>query len=112
MVYTSLVRRLLKFILPVLVVASMSCESKDRAVNESRNPAEKYGDDVTRAYTGTQRFANQMDSKSLQDAIRSFHTINGRYPSDLEELGHFAGSPLDSRKYEYDPSAGTIKAKQ
>ena len=99
-------------ILPLIVLILASCESKSPTVSESRNPVEKYGDDVTRAYTGTQRFAGQVDLKSLQDAIRSFHAMNGRYPHDLDELAHFTGAPLDSGKYDYDASAGTIKAGQ
>lgn len=95
-----------------LVAALVSCESKNPAVNESRNPVEKYGDDVTRAYKGTQQFGIQMDIKNLQDAIRSFQTMNNRYPNDLAELGHFTGAPLDSSKYDYDPATGTIKARQ
>jgi hypothetical protein len=96
--------RLLRFVLPLLLVAVVSCEG--------RNPVEKYGDDVTKAYKGTEQFAKQMDVKSLQDAIRSFHVMNGKYPKDIEELAHFTGAPLDSSKYDYDPSSGTIKEKQ
>ena len=102
--YTSLMRRLPVFILPVLFLVFLSCES--------RNPVEKYGDDVTKAYKGTQQFGKQMDVKNLQDAIRSFQVMNGRYPRDLGELEHFTGTPLDSSKYDYDPSAGTIKGRE
>ena len=105
-------KRLPGFILPLLFVAFVSCESKNPGKDESRNPVEKYGDDVMKAYKGTQQFGKQMDVKNLQDAIRSFQVMNGRYPNDLKELEHFAGTPLDSSKYEYDPSAGTIKGRE
>jgi len=105
-------RRLFVFFLLLLLISLLSCESKITGENKSKNPVEQYGDDVTRAYTGTQRFARQIDVKNLQDAIRSFHVMNGRYPRDLAEVEHFAGTPLDSSKYDYDPSAGTIKEKE
>ena len=111
-VYTSLMRKLPVFILPVLFLVFLSCESRNPGKNESRNPVEKYGDDVTKAYKGTQQFGKQMDVKNLQDAIRSFQVMNGRYPRDLGELEHFTGTPLDSSKYDYDPSAGTIKGRE
>jgi hypothetical protein len=110
-VYTWFMRKRLFCVLLFLAVFS-ACESKSPAVNESRNPVEKYGDDVIGAYKGTQQFGKQMDVKNLQDAIRSFQTMNGRYPRDLGELEHFAGTPLESSKYDYDPSAGTIKGRE
>ena len=79
---------------------------------ESKNPVEQYGDDVTKAYKGTQQFGSQMDVKNLQDAIRSFQVMNGRYPNDLKEIEHFTGTPLDSSKYEYDPSTGIVVARK
>ncbi len=105
-------RRLLVFFLLSILISLVSCESKITGENKSRNPVEQYGDDVTRAYTGTQQFAKQMDVKSLQDAIRSFHVMNDRYPKDIEELAYFTGTPLDNSKYDYDPAAGTIKGKE
>lgn len=79
---------------------------------ESKNPVEQYGDDVTKAYKGTQQFGSQMDVKNIQDAIRSFQVMNGRYPNDLKEIEHFTGTPLDGSKYEYDPSTGTLAARK
>src|SRR3990172_2299924 len=78
--YTSHMKRLHGFILPLLLVAFVSCESKNPGKDESRNPVEKYGDDVMKAYKGTQQFGKQMDVKNLQDAIRSFQVMNSRYP--------------------------------
>jgi len=97
-------RRLLLFLALASLPLIFSCESK--------NPVEQYGDDVTRAYKGTRQFGNQMDVKNLQDAVRSFQVMNGRYPNDLKELEHFAGTTLDAAKYEYDPSTGIITAKR
>jgi len=105
-------KKLPGFILALLVIPFLSCESGNTGKSGSSNPVEKYGDDVTKAYKGTQQFGKQMDVKNLQDAIRSFHVMNGRYPRDLGELEHFTGTPLDSSKYDYDPSAGTIKGRE
>ncbi len=110
-VYTSYVKGLSVIIL-LLALVSLSCKGDNVGKDGTRNPVEKYGDDVTRAYTGTQRFAKQMDAKSLQDAIRSFQALNGRYPKDLGELEQFAGARIDGNEYEYDPSAGTIRRKE
>jgi hypothetical protein len=104
--------RLLVFVLLLLLIPLAACEEKKAGESKSRNPVEQYGDDVTRAYTGTKRFAGQIDAKGLQDAIRSFQVMNSRYPKDLAELEHFIGSPLDSGKYDYDPSTGTVKEKE
>ncbi len=112
MVYTSFMKKLSGFVLLLALVAFLSCKGNNTGKDETRNPVEKYGDDVTRAYTGTQRFAKQMDVKSLQDAIRSFQAMNGRYPKDLGELENFAGARLDAGKYDYDPSTGIIKGKE
>lgn len=79
---------------------------------ESKNPVEQYGDDVTKAYKRTQQFGSRMEVKNLQDAIRSFQVMNGRYPNDLKEIEQFIGTPLDSGKYEYDPSTGTVAARK
>jgi outer membrane protein assembly factor BamD (BamD/ComL family) len=105
-------RRLFVFFLLLLLISLLSCESKITGENKSKNPVEKYGDDVTKAYKGTQQFGKQMDVKNLQDAIRSFQVMNSRYPRDLAEVEHFTGTSLDSSKYDYDPSAGTIKEKE
>ncbi len=95
-------RLFLSFVLVGL--ALVSCESK--------NPVEQYGDDVIKAYKGTEKVAGQASVQNLQNAIRGFHAANGRYPNDLKELEGFSGIPLDPALYDYDPSSGVITAKR
>ena len=102
-VYNAGMRRVLFLALAGLVLIC-SCESK--------NPVEQYGDDVTGAYKSTERFVGQINLQSLQEAVRSFHAMNGRYPNDLSELEHFVGTALDPARYDYNPSTGTITAKK
>ncbi len=91
-------------LIPVLLFVLVSCKDK--------NPVEQYGNDVTKAYKGAGQFGRQMDVKNVQDAIKAFQVMNGRYPRDLKEIEHFIGSPLDSSRYEYDASTGIISAKE
>jgi len=94
----------LLFMIVACAAVFFSCEGK--------NPVEQYGNDVTRAYKQAGQSAEQASVKNLQDAIRSFQTMNGRYPNDLKELEQFAGTHLDSSKYEYDHSSGSISARK
>ncbi len=104
MLYTTGMGKVIPFLILVNLVFLSSCESK--------NPVEQYGNDVTTAYKGTQQFGARTSIKNLQDAIKAFQAMNGRYPVDLKELEHFIGSPLDGSKYEYDASTGIISARE
>ncbi|HAM53419.1 MAG TPA: hypothetical protein DCP92_23000 [Nitrospiraceae bacterium] len=95
-------RSLVIFLLGLLFV-TVSCDTK--------NPVEQYGTTAVKAYKDTQQSASRADLHNLQEAIKAFHVANDRYPKDLKELENFTGSPLDSSKYDYDPSQGTITQK-
>lgn len=87
-----------------LIIFVISCESK--------NPVEQYGDALIKTYKDTQQFGAKTTVKNLQESIKAFYAANGRYPNDLKELEDFTGITLDSSKYEYDPSKGTITQKE
>lgn len=90
-----------------LIVVMGSCASCD-----SKNPVEQYGDTVIKSYKNTQKTMSGVEIQKLQESIRTFQSMNGRFPNDLKELSDFVGSPLDSNRYHYDPSTGTIAAKE
>jgi hypothetical protein len=87
-----------------LTIIFASCKDK--------NPVEQYGDTLIKTYKNTQQFGDRTSLQNLQESTKAFHAANGRYPNDLKELEGFTGTALDSNKYEYDPSRGTITQKQ
>lgn len=79
---------------------------------ENKNPVEQYGDTLIKTYKKTQQFGDKTSLQNLQESMKAFRAANGRYPKDLKELEGFTGIALDSNKYEYDPSKGTITQKE
>ncbi|HXX56941.1 MAG TPA: hypothetical protein VEI96_02945 [Thermodesulfovibrionales bacterium] len=92
------------FLILGLVSLSLSCKGK--------NPAEQYGDRLMKTYKDSEKFGDKTSIQNLQESIKAFQAANGRYPNDLKELADFAGIPLDSNKYTYDPSTGIISSKE
>ncbi|MGD0883797.1 MAG: hypothetical protein ABSA46_02770 [Thermodesulfovibrionales bacterium] len=82
------------------------------AACDAKNPVEQYDSAAVKAYKDTQQFGGKADIHNLQEAIKVFHVAHDRYPSDLKELEDFTGSPLNSGKYNYDASQGTITRKE
>ena len=79
---------------------------------ESKNTLEQSGNTLIKSYKNTQKFGDKTSLQNVQEAIRTFYGANGRYPNDLKELEGFTGVTLDSSRYEYDPSTGTITQRE
>lgn len=94
-------------ILMVLVIQALICFGC-----ESKNPFEQSGDTLIKSYKNTQQFGDRTSLQNLQESIKAFSAAHGRYPNDLKELEEFTGVTLDSSKYEYDPSTGTMTQRE
>ncbi len=84
------------------IVILFSCE---------KNPVEEYGDETMKALKRTENLGDVQSISNIKQAINAFHISNGRYPQDLDELSRFTGENLDSNKYDYNPTTGSISLK-
>jgi hypothetical protein len=75
------------------------------------NPAQQYGDHVIKGYKDAQQVREKADVSQLRRSAQEFHSMNGRYPADLQELEQFSKIAIDADKYTYDPATGEITAK-
>jgi hypothetical protein len=75
------------------------------------NPVDKYGTGLVDTYKSVQPAADAASVSLLRQSIKAFRAAYGRYPDSLGELEAFAGTKLDSEKYDYNPSTGTIALK-
>lgn len=84
-----------------LILAFVSC-------SDSKSPAKKSGDTVIDTYQNVKKFGSEVNLQRLQESIKAFYAVNGRYPEDIEELENFSGIKLGNDRYYYDPSTGAI----
>ncbi len=56
---------------------------------------------------------NTVSAIYVENEIKQFHALKGRWPKSLDELGEWAGEPVQKAppgmKYDYDPSTGVVK---
>jgi len=90
------------------VITAMFCF----ALAGCENPIEKGGDEVIKAMDRTQAVADATTMTALNNAARSYKSMNGKYPESIEELEHFVGEYIDREKFEYDPTQGKVSLKQ
>ena len=95
------------FYVPALLLLMLASTT---ACKDTPNPVEKYGDAMIDSYKGAQQGGEQAHLLLLQKAIRTFHTMHGRYPEDLAELETFIGSDINDTLFAYDSSTGTLTA--
>ena len=98
-------RKALFIISLLLLISPLSCTEKS-------DPLDRYGETVVDKLESTRELGNQVSVARIQDSIRSFHAVNGRYPEDIEEIERFTGLTLDPGIYVYDPSTGLIALKE
>ena len=78
------------------------------ACDDHKNPAKRYGDTAVDTYQNVKKFGAEVSLQRLQESIKAFNAVNGRYPKDIEELENFSGIKLGNDRYQYDPSTGVI----
>ncbi|MEK6743719.1 MAG: hypothetical protein AABZ15_08915 [Nitrospirota bacterium] len=90
-------------VVSLLVISSCS---------DDKNPVQQYGNTMTQSYKSAQKLDSKVNILEVRKSIQEFHSANGRYPADLNELSGFNGIILKSDKFEYDPATGILMEKQ
>lgn len=80
-----------------------------------RNASDRIGRDS--AFNHLFQIKSEVDAALLQQKIKQFRDVFGRYPVDMEELVHkrfIRQVPRDfsGNEYEYDPKSGRVRARQ
>jgi len=88
----------------VLLLLPLLTACKD----EPRNPAREYGGALMDSYEKARDAAESANLDIIKRAVQQFHSANGEYPENLVDLEEFTGIEIDTDRYEYDPSTGTV----
>jgi hypothetical protein len=91
-------------VLCLLLCGVVSC-------TEEKKTVKKYGNTLTQSYKTVKKIDKDLNVQQVQKSIQEFSAANGRYPAYLGELSSFNGMALDSTKYTYDPTTGTLTEK-
>lgn len=91
----------------LMMAGTVSCqEAKDLG----KEVSETVKDRKQKIETSRQA-TESADLAALKSSIAAFHTAEGRYPKDLDELESFSGITIDKASYSYDPAKGTLALK-
>jgi len=101
--------------LVVFLAISAGCSRQDSADGNGRDSAQQgsegYMDVMTRSHRNARKMANITP---LQQEIKQFQALKGRYPRSLQELEKWRGSELPEpprdMTYSYNPETGQIQA--
>jgi hypothetical protein len=80
--------------------------------SDDKNSAQQYGNTMMQSYKSARKLDVKVNIQQVQKSIREYFAANGRYPADLNELSSFSGLTLNSNKYDYNPSNGSLTVNQ
>jgi len=78
---------------------------------ERNSPLEDYGDTVVESYERVGGVADEASLQAARRSIRSYKTMNGKYPASIEEVAATMSGAFNAELYVYDPATGRIDFK-
>jgi hypothetical protein len=81
------------------------------ACSGDKNPAQKHGNTLVQPLKTTKSVEKKVNLLEVQKSIQEFYADYGRYPADLNEVATYSGMKLESDKYDYNPSTGSLTQK-
>ncbi|MBI4688987.1 MAG: hypothetical protein HY754_01740 [Nitrospirae bacterium] len=79
--------------------------------NKPKNPLAEHGDAMIGSYKKAQRAAETANLDAIRKTVRSYYTMNEKYPQSLDEIKDMLGSDIDVSRYDYDPQTGSVSPK-
>lgn len=97
----------MKWAIAIMLAAALVAGCKDK----EKNPVLKYGETLIKSINTSKSTAAAINIDGARTAIRSYHTMNGRYPASIDEVKEIMGYKFRPEQYNYDPTTGEITAK-
>lgn len=81
------------------------------AIGCKQDPVKEYGEGLLDTLDSSEIAVDQANLRGLKQAVKMYYSEHGKYPSALEDVAGFMGSPVDLNKYQYDPNTGQVTLK-
>jgi hypothetical protein len=90
----------------VLCIVIVACDQ------QPRNPVAEYGDSMIDSYKKGQQAGVTANLDAVKKAVEAYRASHDRYPSSLDDIKDFIGSPMDLTQYDYNPANGSVSVKK
>jgi len=84
------------------------CKDKP-SVKDEPPIKDNYGDRIVQTLDATAGIAKKENFDMVRNAILTYYTANGRYPSSLEDIQDTLVGGIDANDYDYDPETGDLQ---